>query len=288
MSMISASINHPDTPGGRGYHLNLPEKESRITDCLRLFELPDVSTEKNCMMQNVYLLGEPFPLLDGQRCNLDELNYLAKRLGSFDQKEWKSFLATAEATHADDVGKLINLTFNTHCYSVANNFNDFHELGKRLYLNEHFTIAPGEKLDFNRYAVKILEQKPLAATLNGLVFTNSNQPEQIYNRQQFPQYRYSGDVVGTLTIHSELGTEYLDLPCEDIALTKALARLGEEWMEYCEYSFENNTLPKSACALFANSDDPTGSFTALNALANAMSQLSSDQCGNLLLSPNHC
>lgn len=284
MSLIITTINRPDNSTGRGYQLSLPDRESRLTDCLRRFELPDVSTERNCLMQNVNVLGEPFFMLEGTLCNLDELNYLAKRLDSLDQKEWRPFLAAAEATHADDIAKLINLTFNLHCYSLVDNFNDMEKLGEQLYLNEHISMLPGERHDYRQYALEVLAQPPLAAMQYGLVFTNNNQPEQLYNGRQFPQYRYSGDVVGTLTIHSgnSGGTEYFDLPCEDIALTKALARLGEEWLEDCEYSFENEMLPATACTLFENSEDPTGSFTALNVLGKAMHEQSADQCAAFL------
>ncbi|MEG0825615.1 MAG: hypothetical protein RSG86_07695 [Oscillospiraceae bacterium] len=221
-------------------------------------------------------------MLDGQNGNLDELNYLAKRLDSLDKKEWRPFLAAAEATHANDVARLINLTFNLHCYSLVDDFNDMEKMGKQLYLNEHLSISPGEKHDYRQYALDILAQPPLAANQYGLVFTNSNQPEQVYNGRQFPQYRYSGDVAGMLTIQSEAGTEYLDLPCEEIALAKALHRLGAESPEDCKYSFENESLPKSAAVLFEHSDNPTDDFTRLNELANAISQLSADQCGDFL------
>lgn len=165
MSLITTTINLPDNPIGRGYQLSLPDKDSRLTDCLRRFELPDVSTERNCLMQNVNVLGEPFSMLEGTLCNLDELNYLAKRLDSLDKKEWRPFLAAAEATRADDIAKLINLTFNLHCYSLVDNFNDMEKLGEQLYLNEH--ILP--HIDFEGYARERQAQIPGQFTEYGLL-----------------------------------------------------------------------------------------------------------------------
>ncbi len=50
--------------------------------------------------------------------NLDEINYLAKRMDSFDQKELFSFFAAIETGDYVSTKDLINLTFNQTCYKT--------------------------------------------------------------------------------------------------------------------------------------------------------------------------
>ena len=63
-------------------------------------------------------------LLSDKTVNLDELNFLMKRLDSFDQKELTTFYAAAYAEKAETMTELINLSFNTHCYSLVADFSD--------------------------------------------------------------------------------------------------------------------------------------------------------------------
>ncbi len=54
-------------------------------------------------------------ILKGKQCNIDEVNFLFKRMDSFDTKERKVFSASAFAENPETIVELINLSFNTHC-----------------------------------------------------------------------------------------------------------------------------------------------------------------------------
>ena len=66
-------------------------------------------------------------LLSHQTVNLDELNFLMKRLDSFNQNELATFFAAAYAEKAETMTELINLSFNTHCYSLVADFSDLND-----------------------------------------------------------------------------------------------------------------------------------------------------------------
>ena len=76
-----------------------------------------------------------------------------KRFDSFTTREIEKFYAIAFAEEPKSMAELINLSFNLHCYSLINNFNDFNKLGKDLYLTEKMAVAAEEleELDGESY-----------------------------------------------------------------------------------------------------------------------------------------
>ena len=67
---------------------------------------------------------EEFSMLKDRFANLDELNYLGKRMESFDTLEYDQFLIGISKLDSKEVKDLINLTFNlnhfTLCQDVSN------------------------------------------------------------------------------------------------------------------------------------------------------------------------
>ncbi|SHF08013.1 protein of unknown function [Tissierella praeacuta DSM 18095] len=118
-----------------------------------------MTTEPNCYVENSR--DERFlNILADKNANIDELNYLMKRFDSFTTREIEKFYAIAFAEEPKSMAELINLSFNLHCYSLINNFNDFNKLGKDLYLTEKMAVAAEEleKLDtLNKVSDKFME-----------------------------------------------------------------------------------------------------------------------------------
>lgn len=86
-----------------------------------------MTTKANCLIVNSS--SEDFlKILDDKHCNIDELNYLMKRMDSFTQKERKEFYESAFTEKFKTMAELINLSFNTHCYSLVSDFSDSDKL----------------------------------------------------------------------------------------------------------------------------------------------------------------
>ena len=169
-------------------------------------------------------------LLSGKMVNLDELNFLTKRLDSFDQNEHTTFFAVSYAERSKTMSELINLSFNTHCYSVVADFSDPHAMGKHMYLTGQGAVSTEEfqSFDGQGYFEKILaENSHTLITPYGVVYQNRNSPEQIYDGTNFPYYQYE-DTPITLLLNTQGHFEYLYLPIENSELNKALERLGVE------------------------------------------------------------
>lgn len=186
-------------------------------------------------------------LLVGKEVNLDELNYFMKRLDSFDEGEWNTFHGVAAGQKLSTLRDMINLTFNTHCYSLVDDFSDLDRLGKSLYLNRMGGVSSKELAEFDgkAYVEKMMADNPHPlVTPYGLIYENGNQPQQVYNGRTFPAYWYEPNPI-TLSINKENETEYLYLPVENSELDKALQRLYAESLDDVVLSVEEHRLPEN-------------------------------------------
>lgn len=73
--------------------------------------------------------------MEGNPVNLDELDYLAKRLDSFDVGEAAQFQAMAEKLNLNGMTDLINLTFCCQQAMVITDFTDLEAVGRNHYMN---------------------------------------------------------------------------------------------------------------------------------------------------------
>ena len=79
--------------------------------------------------------------------NVDELDYLAKRLESFDVGETVQFQAMAHKLELSELKDLINLTFCCQQATVITNFSDLEKVGREHYMNLHGGCAPTKELE---------------------------------------------------------------------------------------------------------------------------------------------
>ncbi|KAF5048890.1 hypothetical protein DSECCO2_445430 [anaerobic digester metagenome] len=158
--------------------------------CLGLEILP--STEPNCTI--VEVSDERLStLLKDKPCNIDELDYLMKRLDSFDRDELQTFYAMAYQEKAETTTDLINITFNTHCYSVVADFSDLDAVGKKMYLTEQGAVREKELQEFDgrRYFEELLAGNPNSRiTPYGILYQNKNPIQTIYDGLHFPLYHW--------------------------------------------------------------------------------------------------
>ena len=98
---------------------------------------------------SIFILSvhEPTALsvLEDQFLDLDELNYLAKRMDSFDMNELLQFYAAAQHEGYHEPKDLINLTFNLPCYTVVQNLSSMEAVGKAHYLTIHGAMSREEQ-----------------------------------------------------------------------------------------------------------------------------------------------
>ena len=185
--------------------------------------------------------------------NLDELNYLAKRMDSFVDKEFKQFYAAANCFGINKMKELINLTFNLQHYTLIQDFSSKENIGKTHLLNKLGGMSEEEmeKTDFASVGRELINSGTGKITEYGLLFENIDVPlEDVYDGQVFPLYVYK-DCVAIVGIKFKEKTEYAYLPCDDIEFDNAVKRLGAYTLDLCEIGLaEINITDKRCCDCF--------------------------------------
>ncbi len=168
--------------------------------------------------------------------DLDEVNFLAKKIESFWGNEGVQFLESMRLEGFTDLKDLINLSFNLDKYTLIQDISDMAEVGREYVMNTEGGIPVATK-DDPKYAEigwKILQSGQGIFTEHGyLVPDRSRSFEEVYNGRNFPAYLYTHcTVVGTLRYANN--EEFVYLPDDEIAIDKAIMRLGATDISQCE------------------------------------------------------
>ena len=189
-------------------------------------------------------------LLTGQEINLDELDYLAKRLDGISPYEKTQFQAAAERYGLSQVTDLINLTFCCDQATVIVDFSDLEQVGRIHYLtlNGGATREEMECLDGYETALLLINEHPGIITPYGVFYDNGMRLEPVYDGRYFPQYLYADSVL-TLALASDedlkkgANVTWLYLPCSEERLERALTRAGITQRSDINLFVMDNNLP---------------------------------------------
>ena len=168
--------------------------------------------------------------------NLDEINYLAKRMDSFDQKELFSFFAAVEAGDYVSTKDLINLTFNLDCYTLVKDISNLKNIGYNRVLSSRGCIGVDEleKMDLEKIGRELLSTGKGIPTNYGLLFRNEDVAfEEVYKGKGFPSYYYTGGEVLGVEIEKDGEKDYIYFPCEKTEIERALKRIGAGDISEC-------------------------------------------------------
>ncbi len=168
--------------------------------------------------------------------NLDEINYLAKRMDSFDQKELFSFFAAIETGDYVSTKDLINLTFNQTCYTLIRDVSNLKNIGYNRVLSSRGCIGVDEleKMDLEKIGRELLSTGKGIPTNYGLLFRNENVAfEDVYKGRGFPPYYYTGGEVLGVEIEKGGEKDYIYFPCEGTEIDRALKRIGASDISEC-------------------------------------------------------
>lgn len=168
--------------------------------------------------------------------NLDEINYLAKRMDSFDQKELFSFFAAIETGDYVSTKDLINLTFNQTCYTLIRDVSNLKNIGYNRVLSSRGCIGVDEleKTDLEKIGRELLSTGKGIPTNYGLLFRNENVAfEDVYKGKGFPAYYYTGGEVLGVEIEKGGEKDYIYFPCEGTEIDRALKRIGASDISEC-------------------------------------------------------
>ncbi|MFI3227293.1 MAG: antirestriction protein ArdA [Clostridia bacterium] len=262
--------------------LTLPAKE---TELQRVCSALGVSNDKNGRVKIIDVENQVHfnRLLKNTEQNLDELNYLAKRLDSLGTGEINTVLAVAEAKELTTAKDLINLTFNTHCYSVLSDFSDLDKLGENLYLNEKGSASADElqQIDGRKYVEQMIASNPTVLVSDlGFVYQNSNTPQELYNGETFPAYWYEPCII-TLEVTADDKTEFLFLPCEESEVFKTAYRLDAD-VKTIKSSVHEHNIPENIYEIFSKDGKTIGNFNKFAKILDEVGEKEFDYLSKLV------
>lgn len=169
--------------------------------------------------------------------NLDEINYLAKRMYCFDRNEMATFMESVKQEKLDTPKDLINATFNLQRYALIQDVSDMAKVGRHYMLTKQGCLTESEikELDFAAIGKEILSVGDVSITNQGLLIKIGNaQLYDVYDGTTFPEYDYIGDGFLKAELYYNGKTEYICLPDDDLSITKAVARLNAPNVESCQ------------------------------------------------------
>ena len=195
-------------------------------------------------------LESGFPILkrlEKVGANLDELDYLARRLDSFDDYEAAQFQAIAVRLGTFDMTDFINLTFCCQQATVITNFSDLEGIGKTHIL----TISGGclyvdeqEQVDGRAEALKLILNEHGTVTPYGVVYDNGMELEQLYKEGgPFPDYLDREFVILLEASSGEGQSTLLVLPDSPARLERLLCRTGIRDSPQIHSRVVDSTLP---------------------------------------------
>ena len=185
--MITATVKYNDNYTD----IEFPCSEAYLSAKLMEIHVDDLSSTT----RYISAITEPKELsfLKDKMINLDELNYLAKRMDSFFGDEETQFFEAIKLEHFTEMKDLINLTFNLDKYTLIKDVSDMGKVGREYLLNTEGCI-PAHDEDNPKYAQigrELLRSGRGIFTEHGLLFPDQNRPfEELYNGKTFPAYIY--------------------------------------------------------------------------------------------------
>ena len=279
--MISAVLSNADHPEYGVATIPFPIPKEQYDHCMEMMEALEIGDphKKDCKVQSIDSFYSVLKITENLRVNLDELDYLAKRLESFDDGEAAQFQAMASKLELFELKDLINLTFCCQETTVITDFSDLEKIGREHYMNLHGGCASMqelEDLDGVETAILLIDGGGGTITRYGVVYDNGMKLEQSYDGKHFPAYLYEPCMlmVGLTSQKEPENTEnitWLYLPAPKGQIERAIACSGIADAEDMRFRFAESMFPDEVDAAL---DFTQESIFELNELAQTVSKLS--------------
>ena len=286
--MIQAVLGDPHHPeyGVATIPFSIPcDQYAHCMELLEALEIGD-AVKADCKVEKIDSFYTVLKRTEMLTVNVEELNYLAKRLDSFDTGEAAQFQAMAHKLELFELKDLINLTFCCQQATVITDFSDLSAVGRDHYMNLHGGSAKTEQLDTldgEATARRLIESSSGTITPYGVVYDNCMRLEQVYDGQCFPCYYYEPNAI-TIAVTAKSEPEdtehitWLYLPMAQEEIDRALRRAGITDPADVRLRLEDTQLPDEVDVLL---DMEQESLADLNALAQAADAFSSDDMKKL-------
>ena len=279
--MIRAVLGNSNHPEYGVATIPFPIPRDQYAHCVELLEALEIgdAVKADCKVERIDSFYTVLKRTEMLTVNVEELNYLAKRLDSFDTGEAAQFQAMAHKLELFELKDLINLTFCCQQATVITDFSDLAAVGRDHYMNLHGGSASVDelnKLDSEETARRLIESGGGTITPYGVVYDNGMKLEQVYDGRFFPCYYYEPNAI-TVAVTAKSEPEdtehitWLFLPMVQEEIDRALLRGGITDPSEIRLSLEDSWLPHEVLDLL---DMDHVDISELNALVQALDDFS--------------
>ena len=274
--MFQAILSNPSHPEYGVATIPFPISHHQYAHCMELLAALEIgdALKADCKVTKIDSFYSVLKRTEMLTVNVEELNYLAKRLESFDTGEAARFQAMAHKLELFELKDLINLTFCCQQATAITDFSDLVSVGRDHYMNLHGGSASVDELnalDGEETARQLIENGGGTITPYGVVYDNGMKLEQVYDGRFFPCYYYEPNT-NTVAVTSKKEPEdtahitWLHLPMIQGEIDRALLRGGITDPADVRLRLEDSQLPNEVDVLL---DMEYETLSDLNELAEA-------------------
>ena len=187
--VIQAVLSNPRRPECGQITIPFPIPVDQYDQTIEMLQKVDLgfSVNRDCTVAEVNSRYNVLNALVGKLVNIDQLDYLAKRLDGFCSGEVSQFEAMAHKLGLADIKDFINLTYCCQQATVITDFSNLEAVGR-----SHFMALNGgcarmeelESLDGAETALLLIDGGGGVITPYGVVYNNGMVLEQQYNGHQ--------------------------------------------------------------------------------------------------------
>ena len=286
--MFKAGLSNRDHPEYGVATIPFPIPHDQYAHCMDLLEALEIgdAVKADCKVEKIDGFYTVLKRTEMLTVNVEELNYLAKRLDGFDTGEAAQFQAMAHKLELFELKDLINLSFCCQQVTVITDFSDLDAIGRDHYMNLHggsARVDELEALDGEEAARLLIGNGSGTITPYCVVYGNGMQMKQVYDGQFFPCYYYEPNPI-TVAVTDRSDPEdteritWLYLPMTQEEIDRALLRAGIANLADACLWLKDNQLPNEADVLL---DMERESITDLNALAQVTEDFSDEDIRKL-------
>lgn len=280
MKVVLSNPSHPEYGVAT---IPFPIPKTGYDNCifsLTALDIGDVLTA-DCKVEEISEDSPIFQRFVGGTVNVDELDYLVKRLDSFDKRELAKFNAVAMSQNLHEIKDLINLTFCCQNVPIVQDFTDLEKVGRDYYMDKNggtMTMESAQNIDFKKAALDLFRMGIGKVTAFGVIYDKGFVLEQLYDGRRFPQYRYEDCV---MEVEVSTAKDLVDnttpacycLPMSALQLERAMQRDGFSDTGEMNLRFYESNLPVEVDVLL---DFEAESLADLNAMCQTVADFTAE------------
>ena len=212
------------------------------------------SVNRDCKVDEIDSRYFVLDSIKGTLVNVDQLDYLAKRLDGFCSGEVSQFQAMAHKLGLNDITDFISLTYCCQRTTVITDFSDLEQIGKNHAITMNGGAMPMDQyqaVDGRKDALQLIQGGGETVTPFGVVYDNGMKLEPVYNGHQFPVYPYDGlfmvlEVTPKRGLAEGKNPEYLYLPAAEHQIERTLLRVGITELHDAQVRIDWEEVPEKA------------------------------------------